>query len=273
MHRSTRFAGAAAALTALLAVAPSFAESRQDVTDARRESQIWTTYTLNPHLRSSGLSVSVRGSHATLRGVVKEPVSRDLAGQIALGVEGVDSLDNQITVDATLVLDHEIGRGFGEQVDDASISAAVRSRLSWSKLAHGPDTGVSTLDGKVTLVGAADSVASRSFAGRLALDTRGVVAVDNRLVVLLSTQARSQELDSPLHRVGQGIADSWITAKVKSTFMYSDNVDSSSISVSTAEGVVTLSGKLASEVERALAIEFAQNVRGVKRVVATELAI
>ena len=60
--------------------------------------------------------------------------------------------------------------------------------------------------------------------------------------------------------------DGWITTKVKSTFMCSSNVDGSDISVSTDKGIVTLSGKVDSGAERALAIELAQNVRGVNSV-------
>jgi osmotically-inducible protein OsmY len=69
----------------------------------------------------------------------------------------------------------------------------------------------------------------------------------------------------------QAIEDSWITTKVKSTYMYSSNVDSDDISVSTKNGDVTLSGKVSSGVEAALATELAQNIRGVKTVTATAL--
>ena len=58
----------------------------QDVTDARQESQIWTTYALSPYLRSNDLKVSVHEGKATLTGKVDESVNKDLAKQIALGV-------------------------------------------------------------------------------------------------------------------------------------------------------------------------------------------
>ena len=53
---------------------------------------------------------------------------------------------------------------------------------------------------------------------------------------------------------------------MKSTYGYSSNVNGSDIGVSTNSGIVTLSGKVDSGAERALAIELAQNVRGVKSV-------
>ena len=46
--------------------------------------------------------------------------------------------------------------------------------------------------------------------------------------------------------------DGWITTKVKSTLLYSSNVDGSDIKVDTKNGVVTLSGKVDTGAERAL---------------------
>lgn len=53
--------------------------------------------------------------------------------------------------------------------------------------------------------------------------------------------------------------------------MYSSNVSGSDISVNTDKGVVTLIGKVDSGVEQALAIELAQNIRGVKSVSSEQL--
>ncbi len=78
---------------------------------------------------------------------------------------------------------------------------------------------------------------------------------------------------SSANEAEQDIVDSWITTKVKSTFMYSNNVNGSDIDVSTSAGVVTLSGKVDSGAERALAIELADNVRGVKSVQAQGLTV
>src|SRR6187200_766064 len=69
-----------------------------DVTNARLESQIWTTYALSPFLRANDLKVSVHEGKATLTGNVAEDVNKDLAKQIALGVDGIKSVDNKIEV-------------------------------------------------------------------------------------------------------------------------------------------------------------------------------
>ncbi|MGK2941835.1 MAG: BON domain-containing protein [Immundisolibacter sp.] len=248
----------------------------QDLTEARQETQIWTTYALSPYLRSLDLKVSVDNGKATLTGTVEEGVNKDLAKQIALGVSGIKEVDNQIVVQADYVPPARASsseRGFGEVVDDATITATVKSKLLWSKHTEGLDTDVDTRRGKVTLKGTATSAAAKDLAGRLAANTRGVASVDNRLTVKGEKARTVDAAKSSAGEAGHDIADAWITTKVKSTFMFSSNVDGSDISVDTKGGIVTLGGRVDSGAERALAIEFAQNVRGVKGVQAQGLTL
>jgi osmotically-inducible protein OsmY len=244
----------------------------QEVTDARQEVQIWTTYALNPFLRASNLKVSVQNGKASLTGTVEEAVNKELAKQIALGVSGIKEVDNQITVQPGFIPPKSSSeRSYGEMIDDATITAVIKSKLLWSKYTDGLATNVETNLGKVVLIGTADSPVAKDLAGRMAMNTRGVVSVDNQLTVtgtkpnVLDNAKRSSEDAS------RDITDSWITAKVKSTFLYSSNVTGSNITVVTKGGVVTLSGKVASGAERALAIELAQNVLGVKSVQSKDL--
>jgi len=245
----------------------------QDLTSARQESQIWTTYSLSPYLRANDLQVSVNEGTATLTGTVEEDVDKQLAKQIALGVGGIEKVDNQIKVDADYVSPSRLSdeRSFGEVVDDATITATVKSKLLWSKNTDGLDMDVDTRMGTVTLSGSADNGASKELAGRMAENTRGVVAVDNQLVVDKAKPASKDGDEAAEHDTSEAIADTWITTKVKSTYMYSSNVENDDISVSTENGNVTLNGKVSSGAERELAIELAQNIRGVKSVNATAL--
>lgn len=247
----------------------------QDVAEARQESQILTTYALSPYLRAGDLEVSVEDGTATLTGTVAEDVDSALAKQIALGVTGIENVDNQIEVKADYKPSAAKSgdRSFAEVVDDATITTTVKSKLLWGKSTQGMQMNVDTQRGKVTLNGAAESDAAKELAGRIALNTRGVESVDNRLVVDASTpKPTSERVDAGSgNDTSEAIADTWITTKVKSTLMYSSNVESNDISTSTDSGVVTLSGTVDSGAEKDLAIELAQNVRGVKRVDATAL--
>jgi osmotically-inducible protein OsmY len=239
----------------------------QDITDARQETQIWTAYALSPYLRANDLKVTVHGGKATLNGTVEEGVNKDLAKQIALGVNGITTVDNDIVVKPDYMPPAKSStRSFGETVDDASITAAVKSKLLWSKHADGLTTDVDTRYGKVTLTGTADSAAAKDLAKTLALNTKGVVSVDNKLVINTNKTAASSNANTAAKGSSHEIADTWITTKVKSTYGYSSNVDGSDISVKTDNGVVTLTGRVDSGAERALAIELAKNIKGVKSV-------
>jgi hyperosmotically inducible periplasmic protein len=245
----------------------------QEVTEARQETQIWTTYALSPYLRAGELSVTVHDGKATLTGKVNEDVNKDLAKEIALGVSGIKEVDNQIEVISDYTPPPAPARSYGEVVDDASITAAIKSKLIWSKNTQGQDTAVTTNAGKVTLKGTAETAAAKDLVGRMALNTRGVQSVSNQLVVTPAKPSVADKAKSATQEAEDEISDAWITTKVKSTLLYSSNVRGTDIVVNTKDGVVTLNGRVDSGAERALAIELADNVRGVKSVNAKGLTI
>jgi osmotically-inducible protein OsmY len=261
-----------ATLCALTAAssAPAADAAHTAVTDARAQARIETTYRLSPYLRADRLQVEVTDGVATLRGSVTEDVSKELAGAVASGIEGVAEVDNQLQVEPSVPA--ATRRRFGEVLDDGTISAAIVSKLVWSRFANDLDVAVATREGAVTLTGKARSTEARAAANRLAATTRGVNAVDDRIVM---DAAIGSGMHAPVkgESPGSTISDAWITTKVKYTLLYSSNVAGKDIEVSTAMGVVTLSGTLDSGAERALAIELTQNIGGVKSVESDALVL
>ena len=155
-----------------------------ELLEARQESQILTTCALSPYLRAYDFKVTVCRGNATLSGNVAEDASKELAGQIALGVGGIKSVDNQIEVNSHYSAPaRSAERGFGEIVDDASITWLVMSKLLWSRHADDFAAKVETTRGKVKLSGAAHSSEAKDAAGMLASNTLGVSAVDNQIMV------------------------------------------------------------------------------------------
>jgi hyperosmotically inducible protein len=69
----------------------------------------------------------------------------------------------------------------------------------------------------------------------------------------------------------QPVTDTWITSKVKTELATTDGVKSTDIGVKTVDGVVTLTGVLASDIAVKKAVAAAQSVRGVKKVDSTGL--
>jgi hyperosmotically inducible protein len=67
--------------------------------------------------------------------------------------------------------------------------------------------------------------------------------------------------------------DTWITTKVKSEFATKKAVKGSDISVTTTEGVVTLTGTVTTAKEKSSAEKIAKAVKGVKSVDASGLTV
>lgn len=248
------------------------ADVKQDIVDARQETQIWTTYALSPYLRAHDLKVTVHNGKAVLTGVVDEDINKELAKEIALGVDGIKDVDNQIIVKSDYAPKNDSAgdrKTYGEKIDDLTIVAAVKSRLIWSKFSY-ISTKVESKGGRVVLTGTVESTEAKTTATRLAEGTRGVIAVSNQLNVD-GKPGVADKAKALAHDSSQVVADAWITTKVKSNFLYSSNVSGTDIDVSTSAGIVTLQGKVSSGAERALAIELAENTRGVKSVNAKEL--
>jgi hyperosmotically inducible protein len=72
---------------------------------------------------------------------------------------------------------------------------------------------------------------------------------------------------------GAAVSDSAITTKVKSSFLGDPVVSALAIDVDTTDGVVSLTGFVASEQERRRAIQLAEGIQGVKRVDGRNLAV
>lgn len=68
-------------------------------------------------------------------------------------------------------------------VSDDSLAVTVESRLTADRSVEASGIDVSIRGGRVTLAGEVGSFAERDRAGRLAAGVRGVVGVDNRLIV------------------------------------------------------------------------------------------
>ena len=258
---------AAVAAAASANAAAGAARTSQEVIAARQETQISTIFALSPFLRANDLKVSVRDGKATLTGHAAESLTRELALRVALGVEGINAVDNNIQVDANYTpAAQSAERGFGEIIEDAIISATVKAKIQWSRHAEGLTANVTSTRGSVVLSGSAAGLEAKHFAGNLATNTYGVRSVNNQLMIVPAKLAivRTEASD---------IADAWITTKVKSTFMLSSNVKGSNIAVTTEAGIVKLTGRMDSSADHALVINLVSDVRGVQGVDSSSLTM
>jgi osmotically-inducible protein OsmY len=173
-------------------------------------------------------------------------------------------------------------RTAGQTLDDATITASVKTMLLADERTKGFDINVDTRNGTVILSGGADTQAAKLAAGEVASSADGVILIDNQLVVAepgteqrmqANTATASGEVRAAASEAGDGISDAWITSKVKTQLLADEGVKGTEITVQTREKVVTLSGTAETAAARAKAIEIAQATGGVNSVVATQLAV
>lgn len=75
------------------------------------------------------------------------------------------------------------------------------------------------------------------------------------------------------HDSAEPVTDSWITTKVKADLLASSNVPGTEVKVETVNGVVSLSGTVATKAEHDKAIATAKGIKGVTRVDAAALKV
>jgi len=242
-------------------------------TDARREGAIWSALAMNRHLNPFRFSVDVNDGEATLSGTVDDEIKRDLAEEVALGVDGIDRVTNNIVVEpAYETAEESPQRTLWDATTDATTTAAVKSRLLWNRNVSGMDIGVSTEDGVVTLTGEVETSEEKDLAGELAENSQGVESVNNELTVLnepapvAETERVAEAAVDTADDLGDRISDAWIRTKVKSALVFTRNVPGGAIHVRVNDGVVDLRGIVDSEDQKTLAIATAEDIRGVVRV-------
>ena len=77
----------------------------------------------------------------------------------------------------------DTGRTVGQTVDDASVTAKLKSALLQAPEVKGTDVNVDTVNGKVTMKGAVENQAQANRAVQIARAVEGVREVDNQIMV------------------------------------------------------------------------------------------
>jgi osmotically-inducible protein OsmY len=182
---------------------------------------------------------------------------------------------------------------------DHNLDERIEKRLSTSTLKK-YNVKVSVTNGVATLTGSVATEADRHQATQLAT-IPGIARVENQLIVDLAAptgtagtmKAKAKEgaektkegaeklgektksgaetvadkTKEGLSKTGEVITDGWITTRVKSKFVDEDLLKNSDINVDTNDHVVTLRGTVMSAAGRARAVEQAQEVEGVHKVI------
>ena len=175
------------ALIGATALGTARAAATTDVEEAWIAGKLEATYVLNPHLSAFAIDTAVQDGVVTLSGKVQTDIDRDLAIEIAKGIEGVTAVKADGLVSAEDARDDsEKGknrRAFADWVDDATTTAAVKSKLIGNENILARDINVDTAGNVVTLRGNVGSNEERQLAEQLARNTNDVKDVRNELRV------------------------------------------------------------------------------------------
>ncbi len=176
--------------TMSLAAAPAFAaDSAQPAKDSFITAKLEATYLFNRHLSAATIHPETTNGIVHLTGTVDSNIDRDLAGEIAKGVDGVTSVKNDLVVKAgasqasTKSSTSNSGETFGQYVDDATTTAMVKLKLLADPNVGGLKIGVATTGDIVTLTGKVASSEQKQLAEKLTLNTSDVKKVRNELVI------------------------------------------------------------------------------------------
>jgi len=193
----------------------------------------------DPALDGSSIEVAVKDRIVTLSGRVTDYVQKLAAERAAERVAGCRAIAIELLIDVHPRNEHP----------DADLAAAVVVALRWQAGLSADAVRVEVERGCVTLTGEVDWGYQRNMAEKVVGRMRGVLGVANRLMVRHSDAAFdvAQHISAALARRAQR--------------------ESAGIHIDESNGVVTLSGTVASLRERRAACGAAWATRGVRAVV------
>jgi osmotically-inducible protein OsmY len=175
----------AVSLVGAIALSPAFgAEPKGTAKDAWIQGKIETVYTLNRHLSAYKIDTNVTQGAVHLTGKVESDIDKDLAAELAKGIDGVVSVDNDLVIEAkSRQTASTTERPFSVWVDDATTTAAVKSKLLANPNTKGLQVDVDTRGDVVTLSGEVASAEEKQLAEELTRNTGDVKDVKNQLIV------------------------------------------------------------------------------------------
>jgi hyperosmotically inducible protein len=162
-------------------------ESPAEHSDGWLSTKVKTTLSFHRNVSSTGTDVYVKDGVVSLRGEASSMAQKELTTEYAKDVEGVKEVKNEMTIAKTPA---QPGQTIGEQIDDASITAQVKSSLMSHRSTSALKTKVETTNGAVTLSGVAKNDAEKSLVTKLVTDIKGVTGVINNMTIATPVAAK-----------------------------------------------------------------------------------
>jgi hyperosmotically inducible periplasmic protein len=142
--------------------------------------KVKTALLFHRNVSGTGTSVYTENGVVTLQGVASSMAQKELTTEYAKDIDNVKGVKNEMTIAATPAT---ADTSIGDKIDDASITAEVKSSLLSHHSTSALHTAVSTTDGVVTLSGIAKNAAEKSLVTKLVTDINGVNSVINNMTI------------------------------------------------------------------------------------------
>jgi osmotically-inducible protein OsmY len=155
-------------------------ESPAEHSDGWLSTKVKTALLFHRHVSASGTDVFVKDGVVSLRGEASSLAQKELTAEYAKDVEGVKEVKNEMTIAKTPAKPDET---MGGKIDDASITAQVKSTLMSHRSTSALKTKVETTDGVVTVSGIAKNDAEKTLVTKLVTDINGVISVNNNMTI------------------------------------------------------------------------------------------
>ena len=161
-------------------------EQPAEHSDAWITTKVKTALLFHRHVSATGTTVYTKDGVVTLQGEASSLAQKELTTEYARDIDNVKEVKNEMTIATTPATPKET---MGDKIDDASITAQVKSSLLSHHSTSAMHTGVTTTDGVVTLSGVAKNDAEKSLVTKLATDINGVTSVINNMTVAVPAAA------------------------------------------------------------------------------------
>ncbi|WP_339349445.1 BON domain-containing protein [uncultured Alteromonas sp.] len=169
--------------------------------DAWIDGKAEATLLFNGNLDSFDINTDVNNGNVVLTGKVDHSVDKKLAEELVSNIDGVMSVDNQLSVIEKKDMD-EVSSNMSDDAEseydeqtgtltDAKIATVIKTRLLMDSDISGFDIDVDVEAGNVTLTGNVDSDAERQLAVEIAKNASDVKNVEDNLQVITETAMKN----------------------------------------------------------------------------------
>ncbi len=156
------------------------AEAAAENADVWIGRKVKLTLLFHRNVNAGKTAVEVKDGVVTLKGEASSAAQKDLTAEYASDIEGVKEVKNLMTV---VTAPEPTERTAAEKIDDASVTAQIKTALLTHRSTSAVSTKAETRNGEVTLTGIAKNDAEKTLVTKLVTDIRGVTSVKNMMTV------------------------------------------------------------------------------------------